>query len=76
MEKLSLDSDSPIRGDYKRDMDINTPVRPMEREETRELGEVCDGAFLTKKETKILNWQGKKGVTASNTLKEYEQTQL
>lgn len=42
MEKLSLDSDSPIRGDYKRDMDINTPVRPMEREETRELGEVCD----------------------------------
>uniref|UniRef100_A0AAX7T1N7 protein kinase C n=1 Tax=Astatotilapia calliptera TaxID=8154 RepID=A0AAX7T1N7_ASTCA len=42
VEKLSLDSDSPIRGDYKRDMDINTPVRPMEREETRELGEVCD----------------------------------
>ncbi|XP_005736303.1 serine/threonine-protein kinase N1 isoform X1 [Pundamilia nyererei] len=39
VEKLSLDSDSPIRGDYKRDMDINTPVRPMEREETRELGE-------------------------------------
>lgn len=27
MEKLSLDSDSPIRGDYKRDVDTHTPVR-------------------------------------------------
>lgn len=33
MEKLSLDSDSPIRGDYKRDTDTNTPVRQTEREE-------------------------------------------
>uniref|UniRef100_A0A3B4A0L7 Uncharacterized protein n=1 Tax=Periophthalmus magnuspinnatus TaxID=409849 RepID=A0A3B4A0L7_9GOBI len=29
VEKLSLDSDSPIRGDYKRDVDIHTPVREM-----------------------------------------------
>uniref|UniRef100_A0A669D7I4 protein kinase C n=1 Tax=Oreochromis niloticus TaxID=8128 RepID=A0A669D7I4_ORENI len=43
VEKLSLDSESPIRGDYKRDMDIQTPVRPMEREETRELGEQKKG---------------------------------
>lgn len=27
MEKLSLDTDSPIRGDYKRDMETHTPVR-------------------------------------------------
>ncbi|TMS23499.1 Serine/threonine-protein kinase N2 [Larimichthys crocea] len=27
VEKLSLDSDSPIRGDYKRDMDTHTPDR-------------------------------------------------
>uniref|UniRef100_A0A3B4ZNF1 protein kinase C n=1 Tax=Stegastes partitus TaxID=144197 RepID=A0A3B4ZNF1_9TELE len=40
VEKLSLDSDSPIRGDYKRDMDTNTPVRQTEREESREIGEV------------------------------------
>ncbi|XP_051801799.1 serine/threonine-protein kinase N1 isoform X2 [Acanthochromis polyacanthus] len=39
VEKLSLDSDSPIRGDYKRDMDTNTPVRQTEREETQEIGE-------------------------------------
>lgn len=41
MEKLSLDSDSPIRGDYKRDTDTHTPVRQTEREEAREMGEVC-----------------------------------
>lgn len=27
VEKLSLDSDSPIRGDYKKDMDTHTPDR-------------------------------------------------
>uniref|UniRef100_A0A674MYQ9 protein kinase C n=1 Tax=Takifugu rubripes TaxID=31033 RepID=A0A674MYQ9_TAKRU len=27
VEKLSLDADSPIRGDYKRDMETHTPVR-------------------------------------------------
>uniref|UniRef100_A0AAQ6A087 protein kinase C n=1 Tax=Amphiprion ocellaris TaxID=80972 RepID=A0AAQ6A087_AMPOC len=42
VEKLSLDSDSPIRGDYKRDMDTNTPVRQTEREETQETGEVVN----------------------------------
>uniref|UniRef100_A0A8D0AKL9 protein kinase C n=1 Tax=Sander lucioperca TaxID=283035 RepID=A0A8D0AKL9_SANLU len=41
VEKLSLDSDSPIRGDYKRDMDAHTPVRQTEREDAREMGEVC-----------------------------------
>uniref|UniRef100_A0A8C4IG49 protein kinase C n=1 Tax=Dicentrarchus labrax TaxID=13489 RepID=A0A8C4IG49_DICLA len=41
VEKLSLDSDSPIRGDYKREMDTHTPVRQTEREEAREMGEVC-----------------------------------
>uniref|UniRef100_A0A3Q3EZQ2 protein kinase C n=1 Tax=Labrus bergylta TaxID=56723 RepID=A0A3Q3EZQ2_9LABR len=35
VEKLSLDSDSPIRGDYKRDADTHTPVRRAEREEAR-----------------------------------------
>lgn len=30
MEKLSLDSDSPIRGDYKRDTDAHTLVRQSE----------------------------------------------
>uniref|UniRef100_A0A8D0AVY9 protein kinase C n=1 Tax=Sander lucioperca TaxID=283035 RepID=A0A8D0AVY9_SANLU len=40
VEKLSLDSDSPIRGDYKRDMDAHTPVRQTEREDAREMGEV------------------------------------
>lgn len=39
MEKLSLDNDSPIRGDYKRDTDTNTSVRQTEREQ---IGEVCD----------------------------------
>uniref|UniRef100_A0AAQ5YBI4 protein kinase C n=1 Tax=Amphiprion ocellaris TaxID=80972 RepID=A0AAQ5YBI4_AMPOC len=43
VEKLSLDSDSPIRGDYKRDMDTNTPVRQTEREETQETGEQKKG---------------------------------
>uniref|UniRef100_A0A3Q2YCF0 protein kinase C n=1 Tax=Hippocampus comes TaxID=109280 RepID=A0A3Q2YCF0_HIPCM len=32
MEKLSLDSDSPIRADYKRDADMHTPVREREGE--------------------------------------------
>lgn len=41
MEKLSLDSDSPIRGDFRRDTDTHTPVRQTEREEAREMGEVC-----------------------------------
>lgn len=27
MEKLNLDSDSPMRGDFKRDVDAQTPVR-------------------------------------------------
>uniref|UniRef100_A0A3P8RPL0 protein kinase C n=1 Tax=Amphiprion percula TaxID=161767 RepID=A0A3P8RPL0_AMPPE len=43
VEKLSLDSDSPIRGDYKRDVDTNTPVRQTEREETQEIGEQKKG---------------------------------
>uniref|UniRef100_A0A8C6WKM7 protein kinase C n=1 Tax=Neogobius melanostomus TaxID=47308 RepID=A0A8C6WKM7_9GOBI len=30
VEKLSLDSDSPIRGDYKREVDMHTPVRQRE----------------------------------------------
>uniref|UniRef100_A0A665VEH0 protein kinase C n=1 Tax=Echeneis naucrates TaxID=173247 RepID=A0A665VEH0_ECHNA len=33
VEKLSLDSDSPIRGDYRREMDTHTPVRQIEKEE-------------------------------------------
>uniref|UniRef100_A0A8D3DDJ6 protein kinase C n=1 Tax=Scophthalmus maximus TaxID=52904 RepID=A0A8D3DDJ6_SCOMX len=41
VEKLSLDSDSPIRGDYKRDTDTHTPVRQTETEEAQEMGEVC-----------------------------------
>ncbi|XP_072239590.1 serine/threonine-protein kinase N1 isoform X1 [Leuresthes tenuis] len=39
VEKLSLDSDSPIRGGYKRDTDTHTPVRQTESEETTEIGE-------------------------------------
>lgn len=31
MEKLSLDTDSPIRGDYKRDTDAHTLVRQTDR---------------------------------------------
>lgn len=31
MEKLSLDTDSPIRSDYKRDMETHTPVRQAQR---------------------------------------------
>lgn len=31
MEKLSLDTDSPIRGDYKRDMETHAPVRQAQR---------------------------------------------
>uniref|UniRef100_A0A8D3CDC3 protein kinase C n=1 Tax=Scophthalmus maximus TaxID=52904 RepID=A0A8D3CDC3_SCOMX len=41
VSKLSLDSDSPIRGDYKRDTDTHTPVRQTETEEAQEMGEVC-----------------------------------
>ena len=41
MEKLSLDSDSPIRMDYKRDADGQTLVRETERDEALEMGEVC-----------------------------------
>uniref|UniRef100_A0A8C5NG63 protein kinase C n=1 Tax=Gouania willdenowi TaxID=441366 RepID=A0A8C5NG63_GOUWI len=41
VEKLSLDSDSPIKGDYKRDTDTHTPVRQTEGEESLEIGEVC-----------------------------------
>lgn len=40
VEKLSLDSDSPIRGDYKKDMDTHTPVRQTEIEEAQGNG-VC-----------------------------------
>nr|XP_019939404.1 PREDICTED: serine/threonine-protein kinase N1-like [Paralichthys olivaceus] len=39
VEKLSLDSDSPIRGDYKRDTDTHTPVRQTETEDAQEMGE-------------------------------------
>uniref|UniRef100_A0A8C5I4H6 protein kinase C n=1 Tax=Gouania willdenowi TaxID=441366 RepID=A0A8C5I4H6_GOUWI len=39
VEKLSLDSDSPIKGDYKRDTDTHTPVRQTEGEESLEIGE-------------------------------------
>lgn len=46
VEKLSLDSDSPIRGDYKRDMEIHTPVRRTEREGDQEMGEVYVGSGL------------------------------
>uniref|UniRef100_A0A8C2ZTX6 protein kinase C n=1 Tax=Cyclopterus lumpus TaxID=8103 RepID=A0A8C2ZTX6_CYCLU len=43
VEKLSLDSDSPIRGDNKKDADTHTPVRQAEGEEAREVGVVCVG---------------------------------
>lgn len=46
MEKLSLDNDSPIRGDFKRETDTLTPVRQAEKEENRDVGEVCDQGFL------------------------------
>ncbi|MEQ2268816.1 Serine/threonine-protein kinase N2, partial [Xenotaenia resolanae] len=39
VEKLSLDNDSPIRGDYKRETDTLTPVRQTEKEENRDIGE-------------------------------------
>lgn len=35
VEKLSLDTDSPIRGDYKRDTDAHTPVRQIEGRHAR-----------------------------------------
>uniref|UniRef100_A0A3P8UTT9 protein kinase C n=1 Tax=Cynoglossus semilaevis TaxID=244447 RepID=A0A3P8UTT9_CYNSE len=41
VEKLSLDSDSPLRGDYKRDTDTYTPLRQTETQEPRDIGEVC-----------------------------------
>ncbi|XP_062243988.1 serine/threonine-protein kinase N1 isoform X2 [Platichthys flesus] len=39
MEKLSLDNDSPVRGDYKSDTDTQTPVRQTETEDAQEMGE-------------------------------------
>ncbi|MEQ2254116.1 Serine/threonine-protein kinase N2 [Ilyodon furcidens] len=39
VEKLSLDNDSPIRGDCKRETDTLTPVRQTEKEENRDIGE-------------------------------------
>uniref|UniRef100_A0A3B3VMQ0 protein kinase C n=1 Tax=Poecilia latipinna TaxID=48699 RepID=A0A3B3VMQ0_9TELE len=42
VEKLSLDNDSPIRGDLKRETDSLTPVRQAEKEENQEVGEVCE----------------------------------
>ncbi|XP_027873713.1 serine/threonine-protein kinase N1 isoform X1 [Xiphophorus couchianus] len=39
VEKLSLDNDSPIRGDFKRETDTLTPVRQAEKEENRDVGE-------------------------------------
>ncbi|XP_014841688.1 PREDICTED: serine/threonine-protein kinase N1 isoform X2 [Poecilia mexicana] len=39
VEKLSLDNDSPIRGDLKRETDTLTPVRQAEKEENQEVGE-------------------------------------
>ncbi|KAM4751332.1 serine/threonine-protein kinase N1 isoform 2-T2 [Anableps anableps] len=39
VEKLSLDNDSPIRGDYKRETDTLTPVRQTEKEENQDIGE-------------------------------------
>lgn len=44
VEKLSLD-DSPIRGDHKRETDGHTPVRQTEKEENRDIGEVCYQGF-------------------------------
>lgn len=46
VEKLSLDSDSPIRGDYKRDVEIHTPVRQTERVGDQEVGDLCVGSGL------------------------------
>lgn len=37
MEKLSLDSDSAVRGDYRRDSDTHTSVRQTERDDTKHL---------------------------------------
>lgn len=47
VEKLSLDTDSPIRGDYKRDMETHTPVRQAQS------GGVCVRIILGK--IKIVN---------------------
>lgn len=51
MEKLSLDTDSPIRGDYKRDTDTHTPVRQIEREREPGIG----GGVLGMHDTKIIS---------------------
>uniref|UniRef100_A0A7N8YD39 protein kinase C n=1 Tax=Mastacembelus armatus TaxID=205130 RepID=A0A7N8YD39_9TELE len=47
VEKLSLDSDSPIRGDYKRDTDTHTPVRQTEGEDTSQMESVFLSMFET-----------------------------
>uniref|UniRef100_H2S716 protein kinase C n=1 Tax=Takifugu rubripes TaxID=31033 RepID=H2S716_TAKRU len=46
VEKLSLDADSPIRGDYKRDMETHTPVRQAQS------GGVCVSIILGRFKTK------------------------
>uniref|UniRef100_A0A7N5ZZF6 Protein kinase C n=1 Tax=Anabas testudineus TaxID=64144 RepID=A0A7N5ZZF6_ANATE len=47
VEKLSLDSDSPIRGDYKRDVDIHTPQKkgPLSLQDFRLIAVLGRGHF-------------------------------
>uniref|UniRef100_A0A3Q3WR99 protein kinase C n=1 Tax=Mola mola TaxID=94237 RepID=A0A3Q3WR99_MOLML len=47
VEKLSLDTDSPIRGDYKRDMDTHTPQRksPLSLQDFRLIAVLGRGHF-------------------------------
>uniref|UniRef100_A0A3Q1HP85 Uncharacterized protein n=1 Tax=Anabas testudineus TaxID=64144 RepID=A0A3Q1HP85_ANATE len=46
VEKLSLDSDSPIRGDYKRDVDIHTPKKgPLSLQDFRLIAVLGRGHF-------------------------------
>uniref|UniRef100_A0A3Q3KRG2 protein kinase C n=1 Tax=Monopterus albus TaxID=43700 RepID=A0A3Q3KRG2_MONAL len=73
VEKLSLDSDSPIRGDYKRDTDTHTPVRQTERRDIWEKGEVCGRGPLSLQDFRLIAVLGR-GHFGKVLLSEYKKT--
>uniref|UniRef100_A0A8C3G407 protein kinase C n=1 Tax=Cyclopterus lumpus TaxID=8103 RepID=A0A8C3G407_CYCLU len=73
VEKLSLDSDSPIRGDNKKDADTHTPVRQAEGEEAREVGVVCRKGPLSLQDFRLIAVLGR-GHFGKVLLSEYKKT--
>uniref|UniRef100_A0A665VCZ5 protein kinase C n=1 Tax=Echeneis naucrates TaxID=173247 RepID=A0A665VCZ5_ECHNA len=73
VEKLSLDSDSPIRGDYRREMDTHTPVRQIEKEEAQDMGEVCERGPLSLQDFRLIAVLGR-GHFGKVLLSEYKKT--